>query len=487
MSMWRRAAFTALLLAPVVLILTAWCAFLPTDPDYWWHVRTGQLIAEQHSIPRSDPFSFTAQGNAWVDHEWLTELTQYVVQQQIGYVGNVLVFGAVMALTGLAMFRTCRVWGLGQLPSILLVLWAFGMSLPSAGVRPQTVTRLLLALSALLITEYVRNGSNRKLWVLPPLFALWSNLHGGFIIGLGLLGLASVGQIISWRIGRTTASPWPLVAVTAVSVAASLINPQGLDALLYPLPYLKGNSSLTFISEWQTPDLRQPAFYPFAASVLVAMLIGWARRPLGVVHILWGLVFGLLALQSIRNISLFATVGMPLIGARLAAEVPLLRRTVADWSHAGRMVALVSIGLTLSVGLWSAAEIGRGNALQVGREPSTRDYPSGAVEYVETHPMVGNMFNQYEWGGYLIDQLYPRYRVFMDGRPDVYGDALVEEFDRIDRASPGWNQALASHDVGFVIVRRDAPLAAALENEPGWRRAFEGPVERVYVRAGDPA
>src|SRR5207248_177588 len=145
----------------------------------------------------------------------------------------------------------------------------------------------------------------------------WSNLHGGFVIGLGLLGLAVIGQSALRVAGRPGASPAPLVFVTLACAAASLINPQGVDALLYPLPYLKGNSSLTFISEWQTPDLRQPAFFPFGASVLLALALGFSKRPLGPTHVLWALVFALLGLQSIRNVSLFATVGMPLIGARL--------------------------------------------------------------------------------------------------------------------------------------------------------------------------
>ncbi|HEX8969547.1 MAG TPA: hypothetical protein VF937_16810, partial [Chloroflexota bacterium] len=234
----RRAAYTALLLAPLVITLLTWCAFLPTDPDYGWHLRTGQLIAEQHAVPRTDPFSFTATGNAWNDHEWLTELGMFVLQQQVGYVANVLAFGALMALTGLVMFRTCRVWGVGELTSIALVLWAFGMSLPSAGVRPQTITRLLLAVTALVLTIYLRGGSRRWLWVLPPLFALWSNLHGGFVIGLGLLGLSVLGQVslgLTRRGAPSDASrSWaPLILVTLACIAASVVNPQGPQALLY--------------------------------------------------------------------------------------------------------------------------------------------------------------------------------------------------------------------------------------------------------------
>jgi hypothetical protein len=483
----RRTVYTALLLAPLVVILVVWCAFLPTDPDYGWHVRTGQLIAELHGVPRTDPFSFTAVGNAWNVHEWLTELLQYVVQQQVGYIGNVVVFGVLMAITAVAMFRTCRLWGLGELASVALVLWAFGMSLPSAGVRPQTVTRLLVAITALVLTAYVRGRSRRWLWLLPPLFAVWSNLHGGFVFGLGLLGLAVLGEAAVRLTGHAGASPLPLLLVTIASTAASLINPQGVQALLYPLSYAQGNASFTFVSEWQTPDLRQAAFYPFGASMLLALLLGWARRPLGPTHVLWVLVVSLLGLQSIRHISLYATVALPLIGARLAAEIPALRRTVAAWRRPGRMVLMYAGGLLVATALWSSAELTRGTPIQLGRDPDASGYPMGAVDYLKTHHLEGNLFNQYDWGGYLINQLYPEYRVFIDGRTDVYGDALVAQYAAIEGLQPGWQQALARYDIRLVLVSRDTILAAALVDDPSWRELYAGPTERLFARVDDSA
>lgn len=483
----RYLLYTAVVLVPVVLILLVWCALLPTDPDYWWHVRTGQLIADLHTVPTADPFSYTATGNAWNDHEWLTELGMYALQQHIGYVANVVLFGAIMASTAVVMFLTCRRWGMGELGSVAIVVWAFGMSLPSAGVRPQSVTRLLIAVVALIVTLYIQTGRGRWLWLLPLVFALWSNLHGGFVIGLGLLGLAVIGQSVLRVAGRSGASPLPLVFVTLACVAASLINPQGVDALLYPLPYLKGNSSLAFISEWQTPDLRQPAFFPFAASILLALGLGFSRRPLAPTHVLWALVFALLGLQSIRNISLFATIGMPLIGARLAAEVPAFRRTIARWQRPGRMVFVWVVGLTAAVGLWCASEVGNGVPLQLGSAPVAADYPVGAVDYLQAQHLEGNLFNQYEWGGYVIDRLYPEYHVFMDGRPDVYGDALVEQYVAIDGLRPGWQDALAQYDVRIVLVRRDGMLASALASEPGWQELYTGPVERLYIRTSNAA
>ncbi|HEX8969736.1 MAG TPA: hypothetical protein VF937_17770, partial [Chloroflexota bacterium] len=223
--------------------------------------------------------------------------------------------------------------------------------------------------------------------------------------------------------------------------------------------------------------------YAFGASLMAALALGWARRPLGVTHVLWALVFGLLAMQSIRNISLFATIGMPLIGARLAVEVPALKRSVADWRRPGRMALMTAGGLLAAVLLWSSSQTAHGTPIQLGRDPVYADYPVGGVAYLRAHHLDGNMFNQYEWGGYLIDQLYPEYHVFMDGRPDVYGDALVEQYVAIDGAQPGWRQALDERNIRFVLVRRDGPLAAALAGDGGWREAFSGSVERLFVRA----
>src|SRR5258708_2794352 len=121
----------AFLLTPVLAFVWSWPALAPTDPDYWWHTRTGQLIAQTGAIPHVDVYSFTAAGQPWIAHEWLTELIFYVVQAHVGCVGNVVLMGLVGSLTALALFATCRRGGVGELLATLLVLWAFGMSLGS--------------------------------------------------------------------------------------------------------------------------------------------------------------------------------------------------------------------------------------------------------------------------------------------------------------------------------------------------------------------
>jgi hypothetical protein len=211
-----RGRVTWLLLAPTLLLVFSTYWFARTDPDYWWHVRTGQYIVETGTLPRADFYSYTVNGTPWVTHEWLTELFLYLVQEQFGYAANVALFGLVGALTAMAVYATCRAWGLGEPAAIVLTLWAVVMGMGSANVRPQTLTALLLAICVLLLTRYKR-GEARVLWALPPLMALWVNLHGGYVIGLVLMGLAVVGQALSRAIGRPTAPLRPLVLTMALS------------------------------------------------------------------------------------------------------------------------------------------------------------------------------------------------------------------------------------------------------------------------------
>jgi hypothetical protein len=474
-----------LLLAPVLLLLLAWPVLAPTDPDYWAHFTTGRIIAETGALPSQDVYLYTTNGQPWVVHEWLTELTFFVVQRQVGYVGDVVLVGVVGCLTALAMYATCRLWGLGELPSVVLVLWAFGMSLPSFGVRPQTLTRCLLAVTALLLTAHRLRGNRRLLWPLPPLFALWANLHGGFIIGLGVLGLTVLGDAVDAFRTRSLVALKPLLTVAALCALATLINLNGLAGVLFPLAYAQpGFVGQSVIAEWQPPDFSQLSFAPFGLSILLALALGFGHRPLRTTELLWALSLGWLGLESIRNIQLWATIAVPLIGARLRAEVPAFGRSAAEWARPVRMAVLWSLVVVVSVGLLGVRVTQSANwELQLGREPSAAGYPVSGVAYIKDHDLRGNLFNQFEWGGYLIYALYPHQRLFIDGRPDVYGPGILQEYLTVAELRPGWRMVLDKYSVQLVLVDRSGPLAGELGQDPGWRQVLSGPIERLFERS----
>jgi hypothetical protein len=115
-------------------------------------------------------------------------------------------------------------------------------------------------------------------------------------------------------------------------------------------------------------------------------------------------------------------------------------------------------------------------------EPSTAQVPVDGAAYLRDHTLPGNLFNQFEWGGYLIYANYPEQRVFIDGRPDMYGPRIFNDYVTVAELLPGWRDILNRYDVGVILVDRDGPLAAELSRDPQWNQLFVGPVERVFAR-----
>lgn len=456
--------------------------FVATDPDYWWHERTGRLIVETGVVPHHDAYSYTARGRPWVTQEWLTEVILFTVQRGAGYAGNVALFGAIGVGTALLVYATCRARGLGEPAAALLMFWSFGLSFRLANVRPQLLTAFLLALTAYLLTRY-RQGARRSLWPFPLLFVLWVNLHGGFVIGLGMLGLTVAGETIAKLRRRDHAPLGPLLATTLVSGAATLLNPGGLATLLYPFSYASGaNPSSRFVAEWQSPDFHDRSMLLFAFSLILALALGIAARPLGPTELLWAISFALLGLQSTRHVPLYGVVVTPLLGARLLAIAPGLGRALAGWRRPGSIaVAWLLVPLIALAGTEAWAQ---GQRLQLGREPGAAGYPQRSADYLAAHQLEGNLFNEYHWGGYLIYRLYPRYPVFVDGRADPFPDRVLDDYRAIARLQPGWQALLASYGVTVAVVDRTGPLAGALRADPGWRELARGDIDSLFARQG---
>ncbi|MFQ5421594.1 MAG: hypothetical protein ACE5EY_14670, partial [Anaerolineae bacterium] len=460
------------------------------DPDMWWHLRTGKYIL-QNGLPRQDVFSFTVPHHAWVTHEWLSQVVMWLVYRVGGFPGLIIAFAGLIALTFWLVYRVCA--GRPYLAGFV-TLWAAFAAAIVWGARPQ-IFNLLLTAVFIFILEKVRAGANRRwLWLLPPLTALWANLHSGYLLGVVLLGTVAVGEVISdfgFRISdyRLRNAPLPasrsslhLFSVTAVSFLAAVLNPAGVGLWLYPFETLGSPAMQAYIQEWHSPDFHNRIFWPFAGLIFLGVLAWvWRRERPSVTDMLLFLGTAAAGLLSARHIPLFAIVAAPIISRALAGAMAGTRLEALvnppDQPVPRRLAALnwgVVAVMALAVAAWTAVKIS-------GNETAVQSrYPAAAVDYLDLSGLAQQPgYNSYNWGGYLIWRGIP---VFVDGRADVYGDAFLFTYLQTFEATPQWQEPLAAYDVAYVLMERGSPLTAVLEADAGWQEVYADGLAQVFVR-----
>jgi len=474
-SLWRRVPIAWVQLAVVVTVLGALPLAKTVNPDFWWHLRTGRLILES-GIPRHDPFSWTAAGKAWVTHEWLSEVVVYGLESTLGYAGNVLLFGAVTGGALLVAYALGRRVGSGTKPLVLLLIPA-GISMAHfVGVRPQEFTWLLFAVFVYLLQRR-EEGDDVPVWVLPPLMALWVNLHLGFFYGLTAVGTWTLVRAVRWLRTRAVDLRTPLL-VAGGCLLATFANPSGPAILRYPIQYMQGSAQRSQIIEWRHLDFTSVFDIPFTLTlVLLALSLPWQRRrPFLAVLSLAVIAF---SVQAVRNVPFAVLLLLPVAASALSDRW--------RWaSHAGDSGATFPTlpGVALVGGLAACLLVVGASFTDSlsGYSPSGHSYPAEGASFVESHYAGARLYNEYNWGGYLIDRLYPTTPVFIDGREEFYGETVFSDYLRVGRVEEGWDGLLAQYGVDVVIVGCDSKLAQAMRSAGGWQEEFTGPVEAVFVR-----
>ena len=464
----------------LALLLLAMAARPALDPDMFWHIRLGQQSIESGEFVYLDSFSHTRAGALHKNHSWLAQVVMARLWQLGGHLGLTL-YVAALAMGGmLLLYRAGR--GNVYLRAFVLVLGA-ACAAAFWSPRPQMFT-FILACFLLLMLRRWQHGEGASLWRLPLLMWLWSNLHGGFVVGYLFIGAYIVGACLdSVSGGRRARTGWlplkKLCGWTLVSLALLPIHPLGLDVFSAPLDTLGAANMRELITEWQSPDFSQPQTWPLV--MLLIALIGASkasgrRLNFSELLLLGGTLF--MALVSARHISLFAIAAVPVVCADLDA---VLNRN--GWQIPRRCLeapfrAAINLALVCLVALGTLAHVAfvsRGETLE---RTLAQNYPVGAVEFLQSASPQGKLFNSYNWGGYLLLEL-PEYAVFIDGRADLYGD-LLSEYAVAAYGAPGWAEVLREHDIEIALIETGGPLAWRLDEDPRWRSVYQDDLASVY-------
>lgn len=484
----RRAVLASLFLVVFVLSLRPIESY-----DFWFHLATGRLISQTHALPRADPFSPNSSGE-WLPHAWLSELLLWQLcrpgagdraLRALLLLKAVIVATAFTIVAGVSLRQ--RAGWLVVLAATLLAFWA---SLPMLDARPHALTILLFAGLIGLVERFDpqtdRCRTTLFLVAVPALMALWANLHGGFIMGLGLLAGFACGSGVEaleadpplQAQARSRAS---LFAVGfLLSLGAVSFSPRGLGALWYAFSHYFGSVryATSLIREWQPPDYTTTFQKCFGLTVLLlALALATSRkRPSWSWLLLTTALLGA-SLASRRNIGFFATAWVPFVSQLSAGRQ--LRALRWATGRSGVLLGPATLGL-LTLGLLLG---GARSARDAWREPIRRDLlPVDGVSFIRLNSLPGPLFNPYEWGGYAMFVLAPRYGVFVDGRADLYSGAFLRQYETVARGAAGWQEALADHETNTVLTERDCTLSQLLLLSAGWHRIYRDHVCEVFLR-----
>ncbi len=476
-----RQLFLVLLFLGLLILTTRPIA----DPDFWWHLQTGEWMAANHSIPHTDPFSFTLAGKTWVAHEWLSELFIYMLFRLGSYALLIITFASIITAAFFLTYLRCPTESRPYVAGFVLLLGAVSTG-PTWGVRPQMISLLLTALFLYLLDRYRKTSRLRYILVLPAVSLVWVNLHGGFPLGFAIIAIYILGEAIDTLVGISTKKVTSEVAafkhvfflagVLALCVLTVLANPNGFRLYLYPFETLNSPSMQQFIQEWASPDFHQFEWQPLAWLFLLILGLGLlGRKSTSITNILLVVGFGYAALRSMRNIPLFALVAVPVLAEQIGSLVRIKPQIQAQ----NRWLAWLSTAILLFGIL--AAGLRFMTVIQNQEKTTQETFPSGAVDWILTTRPSGNIYNTYGWGGYLIWRLYPDYRVYIDGRADVYGDTFIYQYLQIYRGQSNWEKIFSSQGVRLVVIEPGSGLAFALRHSPGWAVAYEDKLSVIFT------
>jgi len=474
--------FFAILLFAVFNRPMNWQGLL-ADGDTGWHIRTGEWILDSRAVPVSDLFSFSKPGQPWLAWEWLADLGFGLFHRWYGLAG-VAGFSAVVLCFSAALVAAWllrRGAGLWVAAGVTLAL--VNASTVHYLARPHIFSLLLFPVGLWVVDED-RRRPTRWLWSLVPLAALWANLHGGFAGWLATLGVLTAAAAAE----RNPHSVRRYGLLAALSAAATLLNPYGWRLHQHIAHYLSSSWILDHVQEFQSPNIRSESMLVFAVLLLLAvacaaLALRAGRRFEGALVLLWALA----ALRSARHVPLFAVAAAPVIAGQGAAW--LAARSAR--SGAGSVARVfwesgADLGRSRGFSLWAPVFGALALWLTLGRTPLS-DFPAQRfpVAAVARHAdcLAGaRVLTSDQWADYLIYRLFPRQRVFFDGRSDFYGPALGAEYQTLLTAGRGWSAVLDRYRLDVALLPADWPLARVLELDPRWHLLDRDGVAELLVR-----
>jgi hypothetical protein len=471
-----------------------------TDPDLWGHVLWGRELLAHGSLPPGNPYSYSAPNFRWLRHEWLSEVLMAAMFDALGPIGLKLLKFACTAGTICFVASAeseCGAPAMWQATVLLVVALILA---PVMQFRPQIFDFLSLSAIIALLSRHNWRGS-APLWLAIPIVAIWSNLHGGFFVGIVVMGVYGATVLLADILGR--AGPRRALGIIAITTAAAVstlctfLIPPARDtwytlvrSIMNPMTHYAiedWKPLITALTSADSGSVAQKYFvvvlFFFGAAVVSVLLTpkGGDAPLVAVAALLLALAFA-----AERNIPIAAIAMAPVFANHLgllvrrrdlsaapvanAREVPRAGRWVMEI-----LIAVIAITFARHDGVLTPGIDANGN-------------PVRAVEFMQSHGLKGNVLAEYRWGQYVIWHGAPGMRVFIDSRYDLaYPPAVVWDWLKLANNLDGGAHTLAAYPHDFVLLSKDSPAIKVIDSQPDWRLIYSDDTARLYAPTKSPA
>ena len=475
----RLAMVIALYAIPIVVTLRP-VADPVMDPDIWWHLRVGQWVVEHHTVPVTDPFSSYGLDHPWVAYSWLYEVMVFRLYSLFGLAGIVIYRVALAVAVVAALHHLIR----GREPRFLVATGLTALAAlavaPLCSERPWLFTILFTSLTLDILLDLRAGRGSLLACLLPLVFVLWANLHIQFIYGLLLLGLGCVAPLFDRLLARrrgTALGPafsWEILVLTVLCVLGTLINPYTVELYRVVLEYATQPGPFQCVNELKALEFREPCDWVMLLLGAGALFALGRRQRLSSFELLLLLGTGALAFRARRDLWFLVLASIAILATQNTRPVAAAARFVLT-PRRRLGVALALAGLIVLVA-WR-----RDLTTENMQRKVAGVFPVEAAAVIAERGYEGPLYNDFNWGGFLIWSL-PNLPVVLDGRTNLHGDERIFRIGNTWAAGPGWRDDPDLAASNLILADASSPLAGVLVFDNRFQLVYEDTLARVFVR-----
>jgi len=485
------------------------------DGDLWWHLKTGEYILNNYYVPKFDIFSYIPT-NRWINQSWLSEIIFFSVFNQFGMNGLIFLKIIILSMAFTIIFTMVysKKLYIFSVYTLLLVVFASSHTFIT---RPQIFSFLFTAIYFYILHRYKYKNS-KFIFVLPILQIFWTNLHDGSLIGLIIIFSYLIGEVLAWKMklpfqwnNNSIISGkryYILLGIAIVTMLTSIVNPNGLIGAFHSFSIFIGPNRGNYqqvmrsIAEWRPPFTIYNFFkvHPYISYklIIIMSLFGFILnfKRVNISYLLIYIIFLVSSLMYIRIIPIFAILAIPmtLFNIENTPSLKLISAIKKNTIHNFRLRNILS-NLTLQI-LLIASIIILISKLFVSqyyfrnRIISSNEFdllePKGAIDFIQKNYIQGNIFNNFEIGGYLIWKLFPHRKIFIDGRINtLYNPRFVLYYYSLFSNPKEFNKAAEHFNINFILLSRlpfYEPFLKYLYKNESWKIIYIDKFAVVFIK-----